>query len=701
MRSRPLAAVLSTLTLASTPAYAEEPASPLEVVEVLAARESRVAGTLPALQDGKLFAGKKTSTVDLSEQPNFVEPNLRQLFSRLPGLFVSDQAIPSIYNVNYRGLGNPHESEFVAFFQNNVPLAADPFGYPTMYYMPAAQRVERIEFVRGGAGLLYGPQVGPVMNFVTRRADAQADASFRTDQSLGSEGLYSTYNEVRWATGDVGIMASFDHRSADGPRDNEDYDVNSAYLGLSYEGFEGVRLGFDLDLYQSDSGEAGRLSSEAFRTRRNRVKTPFNRVEIDQVVATLTYEQQLSEAATIDGRLWHLSMDRLSRRSAQFTDPANEPSTTAIDEQQFNNYGLDLRTALAWGGENVLTAGVTAYRNDSPRTRHVSATIRSSAQRPEDLLFDLDRAVNYSAIFVENLFALGRLSLIPSLRLERINYDLREDLQNPALAREAIDLDRTDDELLLGLGLLYTLGEHSELYANVSESYRPQRFDDLINPASELAGSNAPDVSRGVNYELGFRSQPSDRLLLDVSVFRIDFQDKIEQVQVNIADVERINSGDSRHQGVEFNVEYKALMIADRSLTLFANGSLLDAEITNSVSANLEGNTPGFAPEYLLRGGFLYQDSVWNAALTATVVDDQFWQDSNAPRGSGAGLIEAEIPGYEVVDFSLEYRPSASWTVYGGINNLLDEDYFSRVRNDGIEPALERTVYAGVRFATP
>jgi Fe(3+) dicitrate transport protein len=569
-----------------------------------------------------------------------------------------------------------------------------------MYYMPAAQRIERIEFVRGGAGLLYGPQVGPVMNLVTRRADAQAAPSFRTDQSGGSNGLYSTYNEVRWAKNDVGIMAAFDHRSADGPRDNEDYDVNSAYLGLSYEGFEGIRLGFDVDLYQSDSGEAGRLNMEEFKTSRNLVKTPFNRVEIDQVIATLTYEQQIGDSATLDGRLWHLGMDRLSRRSAQFTDPANEPSTTAIDEQQFRNYGIDLRAALAWGDGNVFTAGATAYQNDSPRTRHVSENIRSSQQRPEDLLFDLDRAINYSAFFIENLFTLGRLSITPSVRLERINYDLREDLQNPGLARDRIDLDRTDDEILMGLGLLYRVGDTSEVYANVSESYRPQRFDDLINPASELAGSNAPDVSRGVNYELGFRSQPSERLLLDISLFRIDFQDKIEQIQVNISDVERVNSGDSRHQGLEFNIEYQALRNADQTFTLFANGSLLDAEIENSVTASLEGNTPAFAPEYLLRGGFIYEDSQWNAALTATVVDEQFWQDSNGPRGTGARTIEAEIPAYEVLDFSLEYRPTQSWTLYGGINNLLDEDYFSRVRNDGIEPALERTVYAGVRFAT-
>jgi len=207
----------------------------LETVDVIGTRDTGVPGTLPALQDGKIFAGRKTTRVDLAEQPMFVEPKLRQMFSRVPGLFVSDQKIPSIYNVNYRGLGDPHESEFVAFFQNNVLLAADLFGYPTTYYIPAAQRVERIEFVRGGGGLLYGPQISPVLNFVTRRADANAPLSFSTDQAVGSDSFYSTCNELRGSHKDVGIMASIDHRRADGPRQRVGQRTLHAGIGIGEE----------------------------------------------------------------------------------------------------------------------------------------------------------------------------------------------------------------------------------------------------------------------------------------------------------------------------------------------------------------------------------------------------------------------------------------------------------------------------------
>lgn len=670
----------------------------IEVLKVRGTAE-KSASALPDVQKGMLLAGKKTSIVDLSEQPTLIEPDLRKMFASLPGLLVSEQKIPSIFNVNYRGLGDPHESEFVAFYQDNVPLGANMFGYATMYYMPGGQRIERVEFMRGGSGLLYGPQIGPVVNFVTRGPSAQAETRIVTEHAVGSNSLYSTYNEARWSQGNTGFMASFDHRRADGPRNNEDFDVSSGYLGLSYEGVKDIKIGANLEVYSSDSGEAGRLTSSEFANNRDLVKTPFNRVKIDQTLASLTYEQQLDAASSLNGKIWYLGMDRFSRRSGAFVPPAAAPTSTTIDEQQFRNLGYDLRYSLAWGDNHILTTGSSGYIGDSPRTQHRNSDLTSDTQNAADLRFEQDRLTTYTALFAENLFRFGNISLAPAVRYERINYDMVELVKSPGLSRDAIDLDRTYNELLFGLGAGYTLSNTAEVYANMSESYRPQRFDDLINPTSELAGTNDPSVSKAMNYELGYRSQVTEQFAFDVSVFRIDFKDKIEQIQVNITDIERVNSGDSRHQGVELSLEYAFELSPGHNVTAFANASWLEAEITRSVTSSLVGNTVSFAPDYLVRTGVNYASNGLTAALSLTMVDDQYWQDSNLPRGTGAAMINAKIPSYQVIDLSSEYELSSQWALYAGINNLLDENYYSRVRTDGIEPAPERTAYLGVRFS--
>lgn len=71
--------------------------------------------------------------------------------------------------------------------------------------------------------------------------------------------------------------------------------------------------------------------------------------------------------------------------------------------------------------------------------------------------------------------------------------------------------------------------------------------------------------------------------------------------------MQRINTGNSRHQGIEFSAEYDFFHEPgdSSSLIAFVNGSLLDAEITQSTTSSLVTNIPGFAPDYLLRAGFI------------------------------------------------------------------------------------------------
>jgi Fe(3+) dicitrate transport protein len=189
------------------------------------------------------------------------------------------------------------------------------------------------------------------------------------------------------------------------------------------------------------------------------------------------------------------------------------------------------------------------------------------------------------------------------------------------------------------------------------------------------------------------------RLSFDLSVFRIDFDDKIEQRIVNVSDVERVNSGDARHQGLDLSVEYEFLGDdTGHSLLGFVSNTWLDAEIVRSADPTLLGKTPQFAPDYLSRLGLIYRgESGVHAALTATLVDSQFWQDSNLARGTGASLLPAQIPSYQVFDLAVEYPISAAWSINAGIDNLTDERYFSRIRTDGIEPAPNRMSYLGVR----
>ena len=146
---------------------------------------SEVSGT-------EITVTKKATVIKLDQQPTVTNNNLQQLFTKAPGLLVTEQNTPGQFNLSYRGLGNPQESEFVTVLMDGVPLASDWIGFPTLYFLPVPQSVTEIQEIRGGSSILYGPQPAPAVNYVTRRPDPGSPWHFYTEQIGGSDGLYQT-----------------------------------------------------------------------------------------------------------------------------------------------------------------------------------------------------------------------------------------------------------------------------------------------------------------------------------------------------------------------------------------------------------------------------------------------------------------------------------------------------------------------------
>ena len=127
-----------------------------------------------------------------------------------------------------------------------------------------------------------------------------------------------------------------------------------------------------------------------------------------------------------------------------------------------------------------------------------------------------------------------------------------------------------------------------------------------------------------------------------------------------------------------------------QSLNFYTNVSILEAELYGGPS---DGGSPQYAPDYMVRTGLIYKngDRLKIAFLGTLVADHNARDDSNP---------NFEIPSYMTWDLTAEYKVNDHFTVMAGINNLFDESYYARVRNDGIDPAYGRNAYLGgeVRF---
>lgn len=670
---------------------------------------------------------KKTSITKLDNIPTVIDNNLRDLFAQTPGLYVSEQQTAGQFNLSYRGIGNPQESEFVSVLQDGIPLEGDWIGFPTLYVLPLPQTISQVQLIRGGSSLLYGPEPGPVVNFVSRQPDPTREFGGYSENVFGKNGLFGSFNRIDGTKGDWDYLVDAHYRSDDGQRENAGAILKGADAHVGWHANEASYWALDFHGYEFAGGDPGKYGYPIFVRDENFTPTPYNKDWVDRYVLELSNKTRFGTDAEWDTKVWRGYQDQTTRAgSAPLQDVPSPtlPPYSTLQDAAFRTAGIDSRIVDRWGHGNALTAGFVYYHSDAPLRQWNDSNI----WEPRDDRFDpvcvktstancvrlnQDRSTDYGALFAENVFRWGEWHLVPSVRLERENVDVNESVHVRDNAAAAIPLaDRSVDHTvpLFGLGFGNDFGHMNETYFNVSQGWRPVRYFDVASPFGSLAPTpdNDPTPTHVLSYEAGVHGTPVNGLFYDASVFWVNVKDRIEPQPVTIGTLNEtidVNTGNTRHRGFEGQIAYDFLAAGDphtsRHFEVFGNVQLLNARFTASRNPQQIGKIPAFSPRYLARAGLVYrEDKKYKLALSAVSVASQYAQDSNTPFGAAGSdtFIPAKVPQYTVSDFSGDYWVLPQVRLLAGVSNLTDKKYYNRIFSSGIEPGLGRTYYAGFSY---
>ncbi|MCC6759538.1 MAG: TonB-dependent receptor plug domain-containing protein [Candidatus Omnitrophica bacterium] len=690
------AGLVAISLIAATPAWAQG-AVPEQLKEVVVTDTKETAQHLTDVAGTKIYDGKKTSVIDLVEVPEIINNNYRQALQKTPGLLLSEESTP-LLSIGYRGL-EPHRAQFTQVLKDGIPIHADMFGYPEAYYTPAFETIDRIEFVHGGGSLLYGPQPGGALNFITKDPYKGGPLSFTLQNTLGSSDLYSNYMALSGTQDALGYLGYFHHRQSQGFRAyNSQVEVYSGGTKFKVKQDENTVWTAALDVYHEEHGEPGGLTRADFDADPTKANRKNDRFELNRTAGSLAMDKTIDASHALELKAFGGYYERLSwrqRTAGSSFGTAPTLDSNDIESQEFYTFGTEARgkkNYIAFGSDDhVLTAGVFYYNVNSPRIDQRGTTADANEG---DVRKDADRNLNNLALFVENRFQFGKLSVTPGLRLENIWQGVKEnknaDKTTVPLAKES-DYDFVP---LFGLGAAYDLSENWEAYSNISQSYRPKIYTQAVPTGSGQVVNDDLKEGKSWQAELGLRGQPTDFTGWDMSVFYMAFED-----QIGTSGTTTDNVGDTEHMGVELagDIDFvgwvdhiKGTQYRNRfgSLSVFANVMLLDAEFVRGPN---KGKIPQYAPDFILKTGleYVYQDK-GEFRFSGTFVDDHFANDTNTSQFA--------VPSYKVWDLTGEwkiYKDTVS--LLGGVNNLFDEKYFARVRNDGIDPAAPRNYYAGVK----
>lgn len=682
---------------------------------------------LKAVENLGIYEGKKSEVI-IPDQlvANLATNNARQVYSRIAGLNIWENDGAGVQlSIGGRGL-DPNRTSNFNTRQNGYDISADALGYPESYYTTPNEALEQIQIVRGAASLQYGTQFGGLLNFVMKRPVKDKPFELTVRQSVGSYNFYNSFTSASGTVGKFSYYTFFQYKKGDGFRGNSDFNSYTGYGNLNYQFNEKTKIGVDFTHMNYLAHQPGGLSDVMFADDPTQSNRDRNWFKVDWNLYALHFDHKFDASNEFNLRVFGLSANRYTvgfrpNRIATI-DYGTEPRD--LIKGNFDNWGAEARYLKRYGFfgvPSVLLVGARYYHG-------FNHSVQGQGTSGKDADFNFVDPDTYTlndytfpnrnmSLFAENIFHLtDQLSVIPGVRYEYINtkaqgyfgfiaYDLAGNMISKTRTQE--DKVKKRSFLLGGLGVSYKPTPSINIYGNISQNYRSVTFSDIrtANPSSQID----PDITdeKGYSLDLGIRSEQTALYSYDVSVFYLNYNNRIgesQQYDASHRDFRlRANIGQAIIFGLESYVEADVIKLmkdnTDWSGVVFANTAFIKSEYKKSIPG-IQGNQVEFVPDLNLKSGARIGYKNLKASFQFTHLSDQYSDASNAVDGDLSAVVGL-IPAYTVMDASLSYQYKR-YKLEGSLNNLADAYYYTRratgYPGPGILPSDNRTFYLTLQF---
>lgn len=684
---------------------------------------------LPDVVGAELIGSKKNEVIDLKRMDgNIATNNTRQIFAKVPGIHIWELDGSGLQvNIAARGLNPTRSWEFIVD-QNGYHINVDLYGYPEAYFTPQVHGVDHIEVIRGSAALQYGPQFGGVVNYVMKEGDTTRRFSFETQQSAGSDFMFSSYNAIGGKVGKLSYYGFFDYRHSRGFRKFSEYTLHNFYSSVKYQFTPAMSLAAQFSRMYYVSGLAGGLNDSMFQEDPYQSSRTRNFFNPNINIPALVFDWKTGENSHLSVKAWSIIGQR---NSVQFiaiptigdtiNAATNQYNPRQVDRDYYKNFSVEARFITKYilikNNRSILSGGVKVFDSNTHRQQLGKGTtgfdfdLSVTGSYPTDLNY----FTSDIAFFAENLFAItSKFSITPGARLELLQTQYKGLHAGHEYVTSGTKKVRKIP--LLGVGMKYRLSDRFNLYGNFSQAYRPILYSELIPSVTIAAVDENIKDATGYNADLGIRGRIKDVLNLDISPFLLIYENKIGTLTLTTDSgttfLYRTNVGTSVAMGIESFVEFHPLKIASKrygsDVSLFASlaydhatytsGSIISVSGASGGNINLKGNKLEAAPEFIGRSGINYSYQGFSTTLQYSYVSESF-ADANNTVFSENGLTGI-IPAYHLFDISFSYYFLERYNIRGGINNLTNEVYFTRrilaYPGPGILPADGRTFFVSI-----
>jgi Fe(3+) dicitrate transport protein len=701
----------------------------LNNVTVTAFLNQGLAQPLPPVVDMYIFAGKKTTEIQLdASNANLAGGVARQAFAQIPGLNIWEMdGAGTQVNIGSRST-DTHRSIEMNMRQNGYNTNSDMFGYPENHYTIPMEAIDHIQYVRGSAALQFGPQFGGMMDYIIKHGDSTKPLSLESNQTKGSNNFYNSFNAIGGTVGKINYYAYYDNRSGDGWRPNANFNYHAYYANIEYHFNAKGSMSLQFSRMDYVQKIAGGLDDAQFYQNARQSFRSRNYFNPEINIPALTFKYRFSSNTQMEVTS-HLLFGQ--RNSVQFINTPNIADTInaslgtynprQVDRDYYNGFTTEARILHHYklgNMQNTIAAGVRYFSETTKRQQKGTGTAGSDFDLglTKGYNINLNLHTNNYAAFAENIFQVTpRFSITPGVRYEIINSTVGGVIVNGIYQ---ISYKGNRSFPLFGIGTQYQVSQTMQLYGNITQAYRPYIYAN-VTPADQI-GVIDPNLkdSKGYDIDLGYRGHFKDLVNFDISAFLLYYGNRVGQLTLknetgNGTYLYNTNVGNSLAKGVEAYIDASIWKVLTGKRTVFDvklftslaydHARYTTGMINNGgINVSLAGNHVEGTPDWINRMGLKLIYSNVSTSLQYSYVSSGF-SDANNTVFVNTGLAGV-VPAYHVWDWVLNYNFLKQYHFSAGINNLTDATYFTRRINmypgPGILPADGRTVYIslGVRL---
>jgi len=612
--------------------------------------------------------------------------NFDDLTAHIPNLTFMQGGRQDTGSFFFRGLG-------VNVYTDRLPVSIniDGIAWDSRYgFQIDFSNVERVEFLRGPQGTLYGKNaMGGVINFVTKEPKNETSGKLTVgyDENNTYSGKFRVSGAAKKDKLFFGLSGSY--MKTDGfmtdntPGGKKDWDKDEKiHLSpkLVYKNGDRLKAILHYKYSKSDSNNMPQiLGTDIKYSDTKGLKNPFIKRETSELALKLDADLKFADITSISS--YRKTTGDADLYVAYNSYPGYDNADESHISQEFRLTSKKNNTGRKW------IAGFHADKGKRDKEGGITFDYTSygAGIYTEDWTTKQDIST-YSA-FGETTIPLfsPKLLFTAGARYERIKKDmdrihsLRDyatgvsipySLTGQALPI-AFDIEKSWDSFLGKAALSFEKSENMMFYISATQGYMPGGF----NFISDDKNYTQFNEQKSIDFEIGMKSTMFDkRLMLNLNIFRTDYEDLQILQKVNAVNFQITNAGKAEAYGIEADMFARPV----KGLDIYGNFGVTKSEYSEfkeldqmtGVTKDYSGNKMIGSPEFSGLIGAKYRHSSGLFFMAEyNYLGTTYFDKENKER--------YKRKAFALVNTKVGYEHPSGLEAYIYVDNLTDKEYYT------------------------